>query len=251
MNKFYLLFSFFSVLIILIILIIYGFYPKTASILVDEDIEDIIEEEILVEEDTYIFNHLDLDFKTDNSITKFVSPDVPFNDKKYIPYDLVNISWKNIIDRRWTQTLRKEALEYLNLLSDSFYEEFNQKLDIISAYRSYEYQAWIKARWCSDYFCAKAWYSEHQSGLAIDFFEATDKKTFLSNNNYKKYYEWLKDNAHKYWFHNTYRRGRDIDWYEIEPWHWRFVWVEFASYLYEKNLTFAEFIKENNILAPN
>jgi D-alanyl-D-alanine carboxypeptidase len=47
--------------------------------------------------------------------------------------------------------------------------------------------------------------------------------------------------AHTYGFTNTYQKGLDIDWYEIEPWHWRYVWVDIASYLSENNITIAEF----------
>jgi D-alanyl-D-alanine carboxypeptidase len=57
----------------------------------------------------------------------------------------------------------------------------------------------------------------------------------------KKYYKWLDENAYKYGFHNTYQKWLEIDWYEIEPWHWRYMWVELATYLKDNNLTIAEF----------
>jgi LAS superfamily LD-carboxypeptidase LdcB len=37
-----------------------------------------------------------------------------------------------------------------------------------------------------------------------------------------------------------------VDWYEIEPWHWRYLWVELATYLKNKDLTIAEFYNEIN-----
>lgn len=184
------------------------------------------------------------DFKTDNSITKYVSPNISFEKINYVPDDLVSISWEFIIDTKWNQTLRKEAFEKLDELSRDFYNNFWVKLSIVSAYRSYNYQVWIKSRGCSDLFCAKAWYSEHQTWLAFDMFETTTKDEFLSKPYLKNYFEWMEENAHKYGFHNSYQKWREIDWYEIEPWHWRYVWKELAKELYEEKITFSQFFEK-------
>jgi D-alanyl-D-alanine carboxypeptidase len=55
------------------------------------------------------------------------------------------------------------------------------------------------------------------------------------------FYAWLDDNAHLYGFHNTYQKGRDIDGYEIEPWHWRYLGAALATHLRENDMTFAQF----------
>lgn len=181
------------------------------------------------------------DFKSDFSITKYVSPNIPFDKINYIPQDLVWIKWDYIIDSKWNQKLRLEAMENLKNLSKDFFKNFQTKIKIISAYRSYDYQVWIKYSWCSDLFCAKAWYSEHQSWLAFDMFEASNKKTFLSNINYSLYYKWMMENATNYWFINSYQKWKEIDWYEIEPWHFRYIWIKLAKILQEDKLTFSEF----------
>lgn len=187
------------------------------------------------------YSNLDLFFADDSSCFRYISPDYSFNNLFYIPDDLVSLKWEYIIDLKQNSLIRKEVLHHLNDLAKEFYNNFWQKLVIVSAYRSYEYQKWIKDRWCSDYYCAKAWFSEHQTWLAVDFFEATTQKEFLSK--YQKYFDFLKNNAHKYWFHNTYQKWREVDWYEIEPWHFRYVWIEFATFLYNKKMTFWEYIK--------
>lgn len=184
---------------------------------------------------------LSQDFVTDDSITKYVSDKISFEKLDYKPDDLVYLSWSYIFDAKWNQTLRKEVLEKLDELSKDFYEKFQVKLKIVSAYRSYQYQVWIKSGWCSDLFCAKPWFSEHQSGLAFDMFETTSNNEFLSKPDLKKYFDWMSQNAYKYWFNNSYQKWPEIDWYAIEPWHWRYVWVDFAKYLWEKNMTFWEF----------
>lgn len=177
----------------------------------------------------------------DDSITKFVNNKVHFSKLTYSPNDLVSLKWEYIIDTKWNQTLRKDANLYLQELAKDFYLNFKVKLKIVSAYRSYSYQKWIKDWWCPDNFCAKAGYSEHQSWLAIDFFETTTKEEFLAKKDLKKYFEWLSQNAHKYWFHNSYRNWKEIDWYAIEPWHWRYLWVEFATELKKENITYWEY----------
>jgi D-alanyl-D-alanine carboxypeptidase len=126
-------------------------------------------------------------------------------------------------------------------LAEEFYKEFWKKFQINSSYRSYAYQAGIKARGCPDNLCAKAWYSEHQSGLGFDIFAIETNAYWKNNAKLWSYYEWLEIHAHKYWFTNTYQKGLEIDWYEIEPWHWRYVWADLARYLSENNMTIAEF----------
>ena len=189
-------------------------------------------------------NSLDLD--NDNSLTKFVNNKVHYNDLAYIPENLVKVSSKHIIDwKKWYIKVTKILKENLEKMSNDFYKDTNNNIVVVSGYRSYNYQKWIKDRGCPDNLCAKAWYSEHQSWLAVDLYSASSLKNWSNNNNLKKYYTWLKQNAWKYWFTNTYQKWLEVDWYEIEPWHWRYVWVKLAKYLLDHNMTFAEFYNKN------
>ena len=181
-----------------------------------------------------------IDLETDNSIQKFVNNKIGFNDLNYVPLKLEKIDSEYIYDMKWNLKLRWEALSALKEMWEEFYKEYWREISVLSAYRSYSYQKGIKDRWCPDNLCAKAWFSEHQSWLVIDFWEAPTNKQFLSNAKYKKYFEWLKLNGDLYWFHNTYQKWLDIDWYEIEPWHWRYVWKDLAKYLKENDITIAE-----------
>lgn len=182
-----------------------------------------------------------IDLYSDSSIQKFVGNEVSFSDVSYIPEDLVSFSWPYIIDAKWNWQMRREAIDTFEKLSESFYAEFWEKIVVVSTYRSYLYQKWIKDRGCPDNLCAKAWYSEHQWWLAIDLWEASTNAQFLGKPDLKKYYEWLMRNASLYWFHNSYQKWKAIDWYDIEPWHWRYVWEELATYLIQNNMTFTEF----------
>lgn len=186
-----------------------------------------------------------LAYGDDDYITKFVNNKISFYNLSYIPKNLVKISSDYVVDIKWNQTLRTEANQALQQMAKDFFDKFSEKMVVVSAYRSYDYQVWIKSRWCSDNLCAKAGFSEHQTGLAVDLWEASTQKEFLNNFEFVSYFEWMKENAYKYWFHNTYQKWVKVDWYEVEPWHWRYLWVSLALKLYENNITFAEYYKNS------
>lgn len=188
--------------------------------------------------DKYFINKID--FLSDSKITKFVDNKTHFNKLDYEPKNLEPIKWDYLFDSKWDSKIRKDAnLELINM-SKGFFNKFSEKIVIVSAYRSYDYQLKIKEWWCLDTFCAKPWYSEHQTWLAVDLWEASDKESWKKSKKFQEYYIWLDKNAYKYWFINTYKKWTLIDWYEIEPWHWRYVWVAISTYLKNYDLTFAE-----------
>jgi len=137
--------------------------------------------------------------------------------------------------------LREEAAGALDQLSLAFFEEFQKPLVVVSAYRSYSYQKNTISESCKQSgYCAREGESEHQLGLALDLWETTNEEKFLAK--YQEYYDWLAEHAHMYGFHQSYQKGREVDGYFIEPWHWRYLGVELASELYEKSITFAEYV---------
>lgn len=198
------------------------------------------------ERESHLYNTIyTLDLESDSSLTKFVNDKVSFNVKSYVPDMLVGFASSYVTDGKWGYSkVRKEIIQPMNKLWKAFYEKFGKKLIVNSAYRSYAYQKWIKNRGCPDHLCAKAGYSEHQSGLAIDIFDISTQAQWKANPTLWKYFEWLKVEAPKYGFTNTYQKGRAIDWYAIEPWHWRYIGKDLAMYLAEKDLTFAEYYNQ-------
>lgn len=181
------------------------------------------------------------DSDNDMSITKFVSRKISLQDKKYIPSDLVDISSPYLVWWKWMK-LRSEAYEQLELMAQEFTDIFDKKLVIVSAYRSYSYQANLKKQWCSDTLCASPGHSEHQLGLAIDLFAATTANKFLSKKDFQQYYKRLAANAHRYGRHNTYQKWPAVDTYQIEPRHWRYLGRELATELFEQKVTFGEWV---------
>lgn len=190
-------------------------------------------------------NILDIKFKSevDSSITKFVNNKKWFNNLTYKPRNLEKIAWDYVTDVKWNSQLRLEANRALQSMSKDFFTIFWEKMVVVSGYRWYEYQSLLKSMWCNDQYCAKAWYSEHQTWLAVDLWEASTEIDFLSKQKFVDYFEWMNENAYKYGFHNTYQKWIEVDWYVVEPWHWRYVWVDLAKTLYENELTMAEYFK--------
>ena len=145
------------------------------------------------------------------------------------------------------QYLTKEAnLAFENMAKDI--EKIGLKIIAVSTYRSYNYQKelfnkYVKekgieyASMCS----AKAGYSEHQTGLAVDI---ADNSLDYDNFDKTKEFDWVKKNAHKYGFILRYPKDKiAITKYKYEPWHFRYI-GKIAYYLYENNLTIEEFLNK-------
>gem|GEM_PF-6718438 len=64
------------------------------------------------------------DFLTDNSVTKYVSPENSFQKIDYEPDDLVKISSEYLQDVKGNQTLRQGAKTYLDILAKDFHKTF-------------------------------------------------------------------------------------------------------------------------------
>lgn len=85
--------------------------------------------------------------------------------------------------------------------------------------------------------------SEHQIGMAFDIVtgsHATLDYEFADTQAGK----WLKEHGREYGFILRYPRGKEyITGIEFEPWHYRYVGVEAATYIMDNELTLEEFIE--------
>lgn len=80
--------------------------------------------------------------------------------------------------------------------------------------------------------------SEHQLGIAVDI--NADKERCENED----VYLWLAENAHQYGFILRYPQGKEeITGISYEPWHFRYVGVENAQIIYEKQICLEEFIE--------
>lgn len=189
-------------------------------------------------------------YRDDESLLRFVDNNISLSKVDYKPNDLVSMEWKYLNQAGRNSYIRKEARESLEELSKKFFEKFNEPLIAISGYRSAQYQQRLWDLWrCNDgAFCAKPGYSEHQLWLAIDFFDATSEKEYITNPRYKNFVIWMNENAYKYWWTQSYKHWVEVDGYEIEPWHWRYVWVNTAKFLHLLNISYWKYLQLHRYL---
>ncbi|HAX73162.1 MAG TPA: D-alanyl-D-alanine carboxypeptidase [Firmicutes bacterium] len=145
--------------------------------------------------------------------------------------------------------LREEvARQVENMFEEAMLE--NYELMIRSAYRSYHEQVSVYEDFLSKYgpwyveaYTAIPGHSEHQTGLAFDI---TSQSVYFGQ--YKTFdqspeYEWVKKNAHRFGFVIRYPEGRENSTgFSPEPWHWRYVGVDVATLLYEKDWILEDYI---------
>ncbi|WP_141762261.1 MULTISPECIES: M15 family metallopeptidase [Rothia] len=164
----------------------------------------------------------------------------PFAQLDWEPSDLVDF---------YGQQLRAEAAKAADTMIDAAAAD-GVTLLVSSAYRSYAvqqqtYQYWVSVngQQVADQLSARPGYSEHQTGLAIDFaspegcrLEECYRDTLAG--------QWLAKNAPRYGYILRFPDGRQsVTGYRFEPWHYRYVGVQTAQeYVSSGAKTFEEFI---------
>ena len=177
---------------------------------------------------------------------------------------LILVNRDNLLDRTYVSTeLVDTNSKYKDniMVVDKVYQQFllmkndalknGYDIDIMSGYRSYEYQDKIYNKLVRENglsytirHTAPAGASEHQTGLAIDICVYKNNSCYIEHEicDFDEI-KWLQKNAHKYGFILRYLEGKeDITGYNYEPWHFRYVGDK-ASYIYYNNLVLEEYLK--------
>ena len=179
----------------------------------------------------------EIDYFSDASLQKFLDSDHLLS-QGYRPADLEPINSVFTFNDASHFRLRREAgIQFADMaraFSNAF--DFKIKLSITSAWRSANFQRELVAT-CNSTRCADPGASEHEAGLALDL--GVHGGNIMRNGG--RYYDWLKENAHKRGFHQTYQKGIAVDGKIPEPRHWRYVGRELATLLYERDQSFAEY----------
>lgn len=159
----------------------------------------------------------------------------------YVPEDLVKIEKKY----GYEKYLQKDAYDaFIKLYKAA--EKDGYYMFITSPYRSYKYQSSLYSDYVknngkkgADQFSARAGYSEHQTGLAVDLAAKNSMYTKFATT---KEYKWMLDNCYKYGFILRYPEGKEKQTgYMFESWHYRYVGLDAAKYIHENNITFDEY----------
>ncbi len=198
------------------------------------------------------YNSLMQDYTVKTSEVDKLSKVVLIDDellKKYSKYYFLNENYSpastTLID--FNLTLNNKNVPILTEIKPKLENMINTaKLDgvtlvVHSGYRSFKEQMGLKSAYTqkfglskSNQFSADQGYSEHQLGTTVDI---SDGKSGLSTSFEKTTsFTWLQNNAHKYGFILSYPKNNSY--YIYEPWHYRYVGVELATYLKTNNLNF-------------
>ena len=190
-------------------------------------------------------------------------------DEMYVPTSLVIIDENENNFHEYLNPELKPSVkrEVFNNFYDMRYNALLDGLDFIidNGYRSYEYQnqIWLHSfvqhynaiKNCglreseiiktseelTDKYVARAGYSEHQTGLAIDIATVKDNKCNPIEASSKEY-EWLLDNSYLFGFILRYPEGKsNITGYSFEPWHYRYVGRPYSDEIASNNMTLEEY----------
>lgn len=163
----------------------------------------------------------------------------------YVPSDLEKINSKY----QWlgrSNELRKDAREAFEKMCEAATKD-NIYIYAGSGYRSYQTQLYLYNTYvkrdgfkAAETYSARASYSEHQTGLAMDI---ANKSGFISKND--KEYNWLVKNSYKYGFILRYPEGKEnITGYMYEEWHYRYLGTTLAKEVYDSGLTYDEYLAQ-------
>jgi LAS superfamily LD-carboxypeptidase LdcB len=165
-----------------------------------------------------------------------------FLDEDYVPESLQKISSTYAYADNYATEETIEAFK--NMYNEALKEDI--KLIVNSSYRSYsdQYDVWsyrknLYGTEKADSYAARAGYSEHQTGLALDINQFN-----YSGENFEDApaFIWLENNAYKYGFILRYPEGKEnITGYSYESWHYRYIGVDAAKICYEEDLTYDEY----------
>ena len=168
--------------------------------------------------------------------------------KHYEPDDLVSLTdyFGVSVTLGYPTQVREMLIEPLQQIIADMHA-LDLRPSIISGYRSYSQQYAARQKWESRYpdrvdiLSAPPGTSEHQLGLTVDFGSPE-----LDNEFHTYFYKtaegtWLLENAHNYGFTLSYPyEAFETTQFYYEPWHYRYVGVELATWLKDNELSLTE-----------
>ena len=176
-----------------------------------------------------------------------INPLILVNSENAFP-DNINLNLVTFQNNKVADTIYNDLKDMYNAALNS-----NITLKINNAYRSKEKQTEIFNEQVNQYINEgynkeKAYkltyltvqipgYSEHETGLAIDF---SNQGHYDEN---EKMWNWLKNNAYKYGFILRYPKDKyEITKINYEPWHYRYVGKKAAKEITNQNITLEEYL---------
>ena len=187
-----------------------------------------------------------------------INKDTPLEDQNYDPASAHYTPEEHGVYKEfWLEPNAGKALEamMIEMKAAGFTNVF-----VTSGYRSYNYQSRLyngyiedemrknpsltyeEAQAIVETYSAVPGYSEHHTGLCVDFM-TTDMAELTNEFADKEIYDWLCANAWKFGFILRYPEDKvDITGYSYESWHWRFVGRSHALKVLQSGKSFDEYV---------
>lgn len=188
---------------------------------------------------------------SDYSILAVVNPNISLDKINYYD-DLVYLRSYGIDTNEFVR-LRKEPAEHLALM---LAEAKNKGITtfISSGYRSLndqvnamEYWVNLAGQATATKYAAKPGHSEHHLGTTVDILTYENWQKLLPSYKNTKLFKWLVSNAHRYGFVESYpEHATKVTGYSYEPWHYRYVGVELATFLKDNNVLLQDHLYQLN-----
>lgn len=167
----------------------------------------------------------------------------------YVPDDLVTAP------NSMNQQLRQEACDAWIAMYDACVEATGQGLFLVSGFRDYNTQQYLFDRSRNlrgiEFAVRKnavPGRSEHQLGLALDITPAGYSE-ILDEFGETTTGQWVNEHCYEFGFVRRFQEQyRYETGYDIEAWHYRYVGVELATYLYENDLSLEAYYDLRQIL---
>ncbi len=184
---------------------------------------------------------VDYDLKNEILVNKYY-----LLDSDFVPDDLIDVTNKKYFYGDGFKVKKEVWDAYLNMWNDADAQGFYLIVNFAYYPYSEHEKAYNKAKdnngtVYADNNVGRPGSDEHTTGLALDIFAkgALTTVTFPESDAYK----WLKENAHKYGFIERYPKGKEyITGQSAESWHYRYVGIDTATFIYENNLTLEEYL---------
>ncbi|MBK5246598.1 MAG: M15 family metallopeptidase [Peptostreptococcaceae bacterium] len=170
-------------------------------------------------------------------------------DESYKPNDLEPIEYFAGDRSAEARFMKSEAADHFNEMMLAA-RESGYEVVMTTAYRSYGFQTILYENYVEKYgkaeadkFSAKPGYSEHQTGLAVDVTAPSVDYALTDAFDQTAEWKWLTENAADFGFVLRYPKGQDdITGYMYEPWHFRYVGIDAAKTITEREITLEEYI---------
>lgn len=165
---------------------------------------------------------------------------------------LMSVKSDSYMATDYAVSLNEAVVPYLDNMLDDFYDIYGEsEIMVACGYRSRSNQEEIFANEVdevgeeeAEQWVARPGYSEHQTGLVLDFTLYNDTEQSSLKYDGTGIYSWINENSYRYGFIVRYPYGKEeITGYNHESWHFRYVGYAAAYYINANELTLEEYIK--------